>query len=305
MGAAVLLAWSGAETRLSAKPFEGKLYATPARAPDFVGLEFARTDGIPLSLDVFLPPSPPKTPPPVVVLIHGGGWRIGTRELSHHLAQRLSDAGFAAVAIDYRLTDRGCFPAQLHDCKAAVRWVRANAQKYRWDPARVAAFGDSSGAHLALLLGTTNGLVAKASGDERIVFADGGDDGPGFGSRVQAVVDFFGYADFTPYVRGELKEPRSIPLFLGAPAAKVPERAKLASPLFYVGASTPPVFVAQGEADTEMLRQSEALVGALAGAKVPYGYFRILGAGHGDDRFYDAEPVTAAIAFLRTVLREP
>lgn len=283
-----------------AVPYEAQMYAAPDRAPDFADVEYSRPMGQPLKLDIYLPHRA-ESRPPLVLLIHGGGWRIGNKEQFRHMAERFAEAGFAAITIDYRLTDKATFPAQLYDCKAAIRWARAHAEEYGWDPEKIAALGDSSGAQLAALVGVTGGIVTERIGETTMNLAGQDDDGPGRGSKVQAVIDLFGYADFTPFSRGAVREPSSIPLFLGGSAVERPDQAAMASPLHYVSENTPPFFIAQGRADGGMYRQSMELVDALEKAGRPYSLYVIAGAGHGDDAFYRNDPLSPVFAFLRNV----
>lgn len=132
-------------------------------------------------LDLYLPRS--SRPLPLIVWIHGGAFRMGSKEDDVPLEQL--DAGYAIAAINYRLSQHAIFPAQIEDCKAAVRWLRAHAEAYGIDPARIAALGTSAGGHLAAMLGTTGSETALDVGDHL--------DHP---SRVQAVVDFYGPTDF-------------------------------------------------------------------------------------------------------------
>ena len=136
-----------------------------------------------LKLDVDLPALERKGPLPVVVWIHGGAWRAGSREGTR--ASGLVEQGFATVSISYRLTREAIFPAQIHDCKCAIRWIRAHAGKYGFDPKRIGVWGSSAGGHLVAMLGTSGG-VKELEG--RGGWAD--ED-----SRVQAVVDFYGPSD--------------------------------------------------------------------------------------------------------------
>ena len=119
-------------------------------------LVFAEIGGHELLLDVSVPNN--VCGPPLIIWIHSGGWRGGS-----HKANRISwivEYGYAMASISYRLTDRAVFPAQIHDCKGAVRWLRANAERFGYDATRTVAAGASAGAHLAMLLGTSAGVKA-------------------------------------------------------------------------------------------------------------------------------------------------
>jgi acetyl esterase/lipase len=199
---------------------------------------------------------------PVIVWIHGGGWEAGSR--SDHppvldgFYRRFADAGYVVVSIDYRLSREVSFPACLHDCKAAIRWVRANATDLGADPARIGVWGESAGGHLAALIGLT-GDVAELEGDVGIL-------GPS--SAVAACVPWYPPADFEHWLPPELVDADSVPgrLFGGA-ALDVPEVVHAASPIVWVTASAPPVFVQHGDADqTVPVAQGRALVAALRAA---------------------------------------
>jgi hypothetical protein len=138
-----------------------------------------------LALDLYTPAGTP--PFPVVVWIHGGSWVSGVRDIfPGHPALRLRDRGYAVATIDYRLVPEGFFPAQARDCKAALRWLRGNADRYGLDR-RIAAWGASAGGHLAALLGTSGGMA---------VLENPAQGHAGESSRVQAVVDWFGPTDY-------------------------------------------------------------------------------------------------------------
>ena len=253
-------------------------------------IEFARTgdDGSrPLLLDLYLPepalpdpnlmdtdpmdtdpaPAHGQAPRPAVVHFHGGGWRMGERSslgpvldgLGFSAFDRLLDAGFVVASADYRLSHEAHFPAQLHDAKAAVRWLRNHAVDYNVDPDRIYAWGDSAGGHLASLVGLT-GISAEDS-------------------SVAAVAAWYPPTDLgrmaeqshpDAVVRADDSGSRE-ELLIGAVLADEPEKAAAASPLCYVRASAPPFFLAHGTADHFVpAAQSESLAAALesAGADV-------------------------------------
>lgn len=144
---------------------------------------FATVDGHELKLDLYLPKE--VNDPPLVVFIHGGGWRNNSYKKC--LTPWLTEHNVAVASIGYRLTDKATFPAQIHDCKAAVRWLRAHASDYGYDASRIGVAGTSAGGHLALLLGVTNGkqeLEGEVGGHLEQ------------SSSVQAVVDYYGPSDF-------------------------------------------------------------------------------------------------------------
>ncbi|MFP6765685.1 MAG: alpha/beta hydrolase, partial [Planctomycetaceae bacterium] len=145
-------------------------------------IEFANVDGHSLKLDLYLPDNQNA---PLAVFIHGGSWKQGSKDRCY--VSWLTDHGFAVASISYRLSGKAIFPAQIHDCKAAVRWLRANASKYGYSTNRIAVTGRSAGGHLAVLLGTTGG-VRELEGN-----VGGNLD---YSSGVDAIVDYFGAMDF-------------------------------------------------------------------------------------------------------------
>ena len=183
---------------------------------------------------------------PLVLLLHGGGWAVGSRRrfcvTVAGVVERLLAEGFAVAAADYRLSAEAPFPAQLHDVRAAVRWLRHRSAELGLDPARTAVWGESAGAHLAALLGLRAG-VAELPGEGPV---------PEEPTRVRGVVDWFGPADLEVPVR--TGQPPGPPTredaLLGVAAAEHPARAREASPVAHVGPGAPPFLLAHGEADT-------------------------------------------------------
>ncbi len=117
-------------------------------------LEFAAPNGKPLLLDLYLPVGVDK-PLPVIVWLHGGGWRIGDRKLGPDFRVRFAERGYAMASIEYRLSGEALFPAQIHDVKAAIRWLRSVANEYGLDSGHIGLWRSSAGGHLAALAGTT------------------------------------------------------------------------------------------------------------------------------------------------------
>ncbi|MFN0165303.1 MAG: alpha/beta hydrolase fold domain-containing protein [Bryobacteraceae bacterium] len=228
-------------------------------------IEFASAGGKPLLLDVYRPRNP-QGKPPVIVSIHGGGWHGGSKEASPGL--HFTSFGYAVVSLNYRLTGEAVFPAQIHDCKAAVRWVRANADRYGWNATRIGTWGASAGGHLAALL-ATSGDVRELEGDLGV---------GGFSSRVEAAVDFFGPIDVAEWFR--YKKSPFVHL-IGAPIEGNEDRLRAANPETYIGAGDPPVFVAHGAVDTLVPRsESERFYAALRRAGVPATLTIVPEAGH-------------------------
>lgn len=207
-------------------------------------------------LDLLLPDPAPASPVPAVVYLHGGGWRHGDKSAGMYPwhSPLLAANGFVAVNVGYRLTDLAPFPAQAHDVKAAIRWLRANAKQYGIDPDRIGVWGDSAGGHLAALLGTSAG-VAELEGECG---------SPDESSAVQAVVARCAPTDFTIWPGDEPVEEEVLTALFGGPPAERPELRRLASPVAFVHADLPPFLVVHGtEDETVPFDQAETLVSAL------------------------------------------
>ncbi|MCP5539776.1 MAG: alpha/beta hydrolase [Akkermansiaceae bacterium] len=194
-----------------------------------------------LKLDLFRPKERGE-PLPAIVCIHGGGWFQGDRSSMTNLAQALAARGFVAVTISYRLSGEAKFPAAIQDCKAAVRWLRANAADYGIDPAHIAVTGLSAGGHLAALLATSGG-VSKLEGE-------GGN--ADLSSAVQACVAMGAQSDLeTERIRTLSAAPNNPHYrpFLGGPLDEIPETYALASPRHHLDKSDPPLVFMAGELD--------------------------------------------------------
>lgn len=199
---------------------------------------YGKAARVKLQLNLALPKKG-KGPFPAVVCIHGGGWRAGKRQDMDSMAELLARRGYVAAAVGYRLVPTARFPAQIEDCKAAVRWLRANAVKYHINPDRIGATGPSAGGHLSCLLGVADkkdGLEGRGGNPEQ-------------SSRVQAVVSFFGRTNFTKKTwTKELEEEIFVPL-IGASFQDKPELYKKISPIAYVSRTSPPFLLLHGAED--------------------------------------------------------
>lgn len=236
----------------------------PERPTVAADLAFPSEGGRLQRLDVYRPAgTPPPGGWPVILAIHGGGWRrYGKADYGPKVAP-LTRSGFAVVALDYTLSAPGrpSWPANLEDVRAAVRWVRANAGRFGFDPGRVAAMGESAGGHLAALLGT------DAEDPE---------------SRVQAVVDYYGPADLLALMGQSPAAAGAVRQFLGPGPEADPGRYRDASPTAHVDPTDPPMLIVQGMADTLVPpAQARALAAALTAAGVPNRLILLPGVGHG------------------------
>jgi len=245
-------------------------------------LVFAKVNGRNLVLDLYRPEKY-DTLLPVVAWIFGGAFRIDTRLNQAPRATWLTQHGYAVAVIDYRLSQEAVFPAQVHDCKAAIRWLRANAATYNLDKERIGAMGPSSGGYLSTMLGVTS----------EVGFLEGELGNGEEPTQVQAVVDLFGPSDFLKMDEARLPDgqwhyPADSPesQLLGAPIGEIPERVREANPITYVNASAPPFLILHGTEDLLVpVNQSELLHEALKKAGVDVTFYKLVGAGHGGSQF--------------------
>lgn len=252
---------------------------------------YAEVDGTKLMLDLYTPTGVDNAP--VLIYAHGGGWARGSRDNVPHIG--LVPTGYAIASVDYRLSGDAKFPAQIYDLKAAVRYLRANAAELGIDPNRIGASGSSAGAHLAQLLGVTNGS-AEHEGDVG--------DYDDVSSDVSVILSYYGASDFmtildqsTPYGYG-VRAPALEALLGGLPEAE-PELAHLASPIFYADSSDPPLFLLHGDQDPQMpINQSHEIQGKYEELGLPVHFEVVHGAVHGGEAFYDETRTAKVRAFL-------
>jgi acetyl esterase/lipase len=233
-------------------------------------------------LDLYVP-AEADTPLPVIVWVHGGAWTAGSKD-GGGPALPFVAKGYAVACINYRLSQHAVFPAQIEDCKAAIRWLRANAKTYNLNPERIGVWGASAGGHLVALLGTF-GSVKDHEGK-------GGNADQS--SRVQAVVDFFGPTDLlqmdahaVPGARLKHDSPTSPESrLIGGAIQENVEKVGRANPIKYVSNDAPPFLIVHGEQDPLVpCYQSELLYEALKGARSDVTFYKIARAGHGGSEF--------------------
>jgi acetyl esterase/lipase len=244
---------------------------------------YAGTDNPRQRLDLLVPKrSQDDRPLPVIVFIHGGAWLAGDRLAGHGaLSPYVASGDYAGVTVGYRLTDKATWPAQIHDCKAAIRWVRANAARYRLDPDRIGVIGGSAGGHLAAMLGASGGVPELE-----------GELGPnkGVSSKVTCVVDEFGPSDLPNMGKAPSRIDHDAPnapegRLIGGAVPSHLEAARAASPITYVSPDDPPFLIVHGTADdTVPFDQSKRLYDALKAGKVPVLFIPVEGGGHGNFR---------------------
>ncbi len=260
-------------------------------------IEFAVVQGQSLKLDLYLPEKPKGSG--LVVWIHGGGWRKGSKNKC--FITWLPDHGYTVASISYRFSGAAKFPAQLHDCKGAVRWLRANAWKYGYDSKNIFVAGASAGGHLTALMATTSGhklLEGHVGGnlDQS--------------STIQAAIDYYGPTDFilrskTQPSRANEKGSTVYELLGGGAHEKVVE-AKLASACYHVNKDDPPLLAFHGTRDkTVLLDQSQAIQDSYNKAGLSIKLHVIDGAGHGGNVFYSGKNANRLLEFLKGQMRIP
>jgi acetyl esterase/lipase len=237
-------------------------------------------------LDLYIPAA--KESLPLIIWVHGGAFRIGSK--NDRVPLEYLDAGYAVASLNYRLSQHALFPAQLEDVKAAVRWLRANAETYLLDPDRFGAWGESAGGHLVAMLGTTGHIDTFDVGQNL-----------GVSSRVQAVADHFGPTDFLlmdaqrlpeGMIHDTLDSPESE--LVGGPIQENKASVARANPITYITQDIPPFLIIHGDHDPLVpYRQSVLLNNALVGAGALVWFYTVVGEGHG--QFQD--PMVAEITF--------
>jgi len=245
-------------------------------------------------LDLYLPAEGESFP--LIVYVHGGAFKAGSKEMG--VPVDLLSEGYAVASINYRLSRHAKFPAQIEDCKAAVRWLRCHADKYGIDPNHFASFGYSAGGYLAVMLGVTGDIKDFDVGENLDQ-----------SSAVQTVVDFFGPTDFLQMDAhrlpgGMVHDAEDSPeseLF-GGPIQQNKEKVSKANPINYVSPADPPFLIFHGDADPLVPHhQSVLLEEALKKAGVPVLFYTVKGAGHGD--FKDPNVPQLTRSFLKKYLK--
>ena len=264
-------------------------------------LEYARVDDKPLLLDLRIPDGP--GPHPVIIYLHSGAWISGDR--TGGPAIRQAARGYAVASIEYRLAPQYTWPAQVEDAKAAVRWIRANAQKYDLDPERIGAFGTSAGGHIAAVLGTSGGVPEL----EGVQLGNAG-----YSSRVKVVVDYYGPTDL---LKLEDQKIPCIPLdgnasymppslLMGCPIQLCKAKTATANPITYVTPEDPPFLILHGLLDCLVpWRQSEMLHDALEAMNVPSTFHILPDGDHGGEMFSEQKYKQITSDFLDRYLRGP
>jgi acetyl esterase/lipase len=259
-------------------------------------ITYATVDGEPLMLDLYMPAA--VDDPPLVVYVHGGAWRFGSRDQVSVID--LVDHGFAIASVSFRLTPVAPLPAQVHDIKGAIRFLRAHADEYGYNADRMGITGVSSGAHLAALVGLTNGSAPHE-----------GDIGGNLevSSDVQAIVSYFGASNLTTILAQStplglnVREP-ALELLLGGPVDEKIDLARFGSPVFQVDANDPPLLLLHGDQDPQMpINQTHELQGVAEQFGLDVAFEVVHGSGHGGPAFFDDARTKLVSDFLTRTLK--
>jgi len=264
---------------------------------------YGQSENVDLKLDLAKPDSG-NGPAPAVVCIHGGGWQLGNKSSYEPVIRQLAAHGYVAAAVEYRLTPKYRWPAQIHDVKCAVRYLRAHSKELNIDPDKMAALGDSAGGHLALLLGLM---------DPKDDFEGTGGNSE-YPSKVQAVINYYGPADFRVWhvsPEGEPgvqqaygKDPEAVLAdFLGTSDRTAPVMVQV-SPITYVNTGDPPILTFHGSSDPLVpVEQARMLHATLEKAGVPQKLVILEGAGHGWSGQQLEETSQQSLQFLESVFK--
>jgi len=276
--------------------------ATTISAADEVRIlrdvEYARVGDTPLKLDLYVPANV-KTPP-LVVWVHGGAWKGGSKNNPSVLP--LTQHGYALASVDYRLSTAAQFPAQIHDIKAAIRYLRATGKQHGIPTERIAITGGSAGGQLAALVGVTNGVKElEGSVGEHLSQS----------SDVQAIAVFYGASNLTtilnqstPY--GFKMRSEALDLLLGGQPEAKHELARLASPVFHVDSRDPPLLWFHGDQDPQMpITQAHEMIGAYKKAGLPAQLEVVYGGAHGGKLFFTSEQIAQTADFLKAAMQRP
>lgn len=300
----VLLSGTNINAAQESQPLKLKPYSFPPGTREHLDVEYIPGGHERQRLDLFLPKSGEKFP--LLIVVHGGGFSSGSKErlkedFPTKVATEMLNRGFAVATVGYRLSQHAIFPAQIEDCKTAVRFLRANAQKYGLDPERFGAWGTSAGGHLVTMLGV--------AGDARDLEGQSGY--LSVSSKVQAVCDMYGPSDILRMNVGRLSDERDHDApdspnsrLLGGPVQENKERARRASPVTYVSADDPPFLIMHGDRDpTVPYHQSVILHEAMRKAGVDVTFRTIKGGAHGGPLVSTPETLRLIVDFFEKHLR--
>lgn len=264
-------------------------------------IEYANAGGKSMLMDLRIPDG--SGPFPVILYLHSGAWITGDRKGGPAIRQ--ASRGYAVASIDYRLAPQSTWPSQIEDCKAAVRWLRANTARFDLDPDRIGVFGTSAGGHLAAVLGTTSDRPEL----EGLYLGN-----PQFSTAVKVVVDFYGPTDLLKLDEQKLPcygldanafyMPPS--LLMGCPIQQCREKTETANPINYITRDDPPFLIMHGMLDCLVpWQQSQMLYDALHASGLNATLYLLPTAEHADSQFDDQKYKQIVSDFLDKYLRGP
>lgn len=262
------------------------------QAPQHRDLVYAEVGDRKLVLDLYMTAS---DNPPLIVWIHGGAWHSGSKE---NPPLGLLEHGYALASVDYRLSVEAPFPAQMHDIKASIRFLRAQADQYGYQSHKIYIWGSSAGGHLVALTGVTNGVEALEGKLGKHMDQS---------SDIQGVINFFGPTNFltilsqsTPH--GLSVRAPALALLLGKPLDQAEDLARLASPVFHVGAGDPPMMIVHGDQDVQVpVNQALELHAAYQKAGLSSTLEILPGAGHGSPDYFQPTFIEKVATFLNEI----
>ncbi|TVX84126.1 alpha/beta hydrolase [Peribacillus simplex] len=257
---------------------------------------------VPLEMDILQPEG--KKPLPAVVFVPGGGFMSANNDKSVQQRMSISEAGYVVASIEYRVTPQSTFPSPLEDVKAAIRYLRANAEKFNIDPENIVVMGSSAGGYLAAFAGTTNGLAEFDKGENLDQSSD-----------VKAVIDLYGLSDLTRVGYGFSEEVQALHkspsapegMWVNGPSVMSPggsifdnlEKAAKANPITYITKDAPPFLIMHGDKDALVSpNQTEILHENLINKGVDSTYYVVKGADHGGTHWVQPKVTKILINFL-------
>lgn len=249
------------------KLIDAKNVSTSDGVEEILDIEYGTGGERKLLLDLYLPKDHTEITP-AIIFIHGGGWSDGKRKDMKFYCVKFAEKGYVTATVTYRLIGEAPFPAAVQDVKCAVRWLRANAAKYKVDPERIAVSGNSAGGHLSMMTGYSDDPSLEGSGGNA-----------GIGSSVCAVVNFYGPTDLTTEMARNHETVRD---FMGGKTFdEAPDAYELASPLFHLTQDDPPTLIFHGTIDSLVpIAQADALADKLKELGIDYIYERYDGWPH-------------------------
>jgi acetyl esterase/lipase len=262
--------------------------------PSFKDVAYASVDGKDLSLDLYMPTG--VSSPALLVWVHGGAWQHGTKA---QVPKIFVEKGYAVASLDFRQATEARFPADVHDIKAAIRFLRAKGKQYGYRTDRIAIAGESSGGHLAALVGVSNGSK-ELEGTEGNYLDQSSD--------IQAIIDYYGASDLMTILKQSTPHGLSVrkpalDLLLGGQPEDMKAIAEQASPVNYVDKNDPPLLLLHGDQDNQMpINQAHELNGKYEGAGLDVSFCVVYGVGHGGKAFFEGDRLDRALKFLQRTI---